>query len=528
MFSSLVLLLLEIIWYNILKICLVAVAIGVTIIAKNRNNNGQNNQRINEQQPVMRQRQEQHQATNVVIQTNGEEPVTITSRSTTNTPTTMRRDTKNRPTTSTPTTSKGTFNRRTSVNFLRRDTLGETSSAHSSRDSSEDDSEARIKTTRRKSLRISRKSMLEEQRKTAAENEWCKQNSDEYRKSSTRNTQQARPISQEQQSMVLRDRSSNSANTRAVNVSTVDMSQQPKIHITTGIPINVPSPAKFNPNIDVNEWILDMENYICLVNASNRKKSVYLAFLTPAVREKVNERSLSADEAIAAEQIKERLINLYAKPGKTTSDYVREFNQRTQSTNENVRMFCADLESICQRAFPDTPNLEQYIIGQFTEGVANRQCKTYLRINVPNTVKEMVEIATKYENAHIKDRASERDTSTTRGHYQAPQPQTSGQQQQTPQRQSSSNPIIGNYDKTKAAMQNQGQSTEGRTYSLRDRSATQPPDRYDANANAQRIARPCYNCQSTDHVIRDCPTRPAARSNQNNNQQLQPTSINNV
>jgi hypothetical protein len=527
MFSSLVLLLLEIIWYNILKICLVAVAIGVTIIAKNRNNNGQNNQRINEQ-PVMRQRQEQHQATNVVIQTNGEEPVTITSRSTTNTPTTMRRDTKNRPTTSTPTTSKGTFNRRTSVNFLRRDTLGETSSAHSSRDSSEDDTEARIKTTRRKSLRISRKSMLEEQRKTAAENEWCKQNSDEYRKSSTRNTQQARPISQEQQSMVLRDRSSNSANTRAVNVSTVDMSQQPKIHITTGIPINVPSPAKFNPNQDVTEWILDMENYICLVNASNRKKSVYLAFLTPAVREKVNERSLSADEAIAAEQIKERLVNLYAKPGKTTSDYVREFNQRTQSTNENVRMFCADLESICQRAFPDTPNLEQYIIGQFTEGVTNRQCKTYLRINVPNTVKEMVEIATKYENAHIKDRASERDTSTTRGHYQPPQPQTSGQQQQTPQRQSSSNLIIGNYDKTKAAMQNQGQSTEGRTYSLRDRSATQPPDRYDANANAQRIARPCYNCQSTDHVIRDCPTRPAARSNQNNNQQLQPTSINNV
>jgi predicted DNA-binding protein len=66
------------------------------------------------------------------------------------------------------------------------------------------------------------------------------------------------------------------------------------------------------------------------------------------VREKVNERSLSADEAIGAEKIKERLVNLYAKPGKTTSDYVRELNQRTQSTNENVRMFCADLESICQ------------------------------------------------------------------------------------------------------------------------------------------------------------------------------------
>ena len=104
-----------------------------------------------------------------------------------------------------------------------------------------------------------------------------------------------------------------------INVSTVDTSQQPKIHITTGIPINVPSPTKFNPNLDVNDWILDMENYICLVNASSRKRSVYLAFLTSAVREKINERTLSLDEDSAANQIKERLINLYARRQVTTS-----------------------------------------------------------------------------------------------------------------------------------------------------------------------------------------------------------------
>jgi hypothetical protein len=373
------------------------------------------------------------------------------------------------------------------------------------------------------SKRISRKSLSEDQRKTAAEKEWCKQNSDQYRKSSRKSIEPSNQQNLEKHSMVLRDRSTSSANTRVINVSTIDTSQQPKIHITTGIPINVPSPTKFNPNLDVNDWILDMENYICLVNASSRKRSVYLAFLTSAVREKINERTLSLDEDSAANQIKERLINLYARPGKTTSDYVKEFNQRTQMTNENVRMFCADLESLCQRAFPDTLNLEQYIIGQFIEGVANRQCKTHLRINVPNSVKEMVEIATKYENAHIKDKYNDRDTSASRGRYQTTQPSTSSQQQPQP-RQSLNNPNIGNYDKTRAAMQSQ--NTEGHQYALRDRSANQPPDRYDANA--QRTPRPCYHCQATDHVIRDCPTRPAAKSSYANNQQVQQAAINNV
>jgi hypothetical protein len=91
----------------------------------------------------------------------------------------------------------------------------------------------------------------------------------------------------------------------------------------------------------------------------------------------------------------------------------------------------------------------------------------------------------------------------TPARHHSPHPQTSGQQQQAPQRQSATNLIIGNYDKTRASMQNQEQTTERRTYGLRDRSATQAQGRYDANANAQRIARPCCNCQSTDHVIRD-------------------------
>ncbi len=118
---------------------------------------------------------------------------------------------------------------------------------------------------------------------------------------------------------------------------------------------------------------------------------------------------------------------------------------------------------------------------------------------------------------------NDHDTSASRGRYQTTQPSTSSQQQPQP-RQSLNNPNIGNYDKTRAAMQSQ--STEGHQYALRYRSANQPPDRYDANA--QRTPKPCYHCQATDHVIRDCPTRPAAESSYANNQQVQQAAINNV
>jgi hypothetical protein len=89
-------------------------------IATSRNNNGPYSQHINK--PKMRQQKEQQLATKVLIQTNGEEPVTKTSRSSTSTPTTIgRRETSSKPTTSIPTTSKRTNSRRTSISFTRRD-----------------------------------------------------------------------------------------------------------------------------------------------------------------------------------------------------------------------------------------------------------------------------------------------------------------------------------------------------------------------------------------------------------------------
>jgi hypothetical protein len=147
--TSLALLLPELIWYNALKICLVVVAVGIIKIATSRNNNGTYRQHINK--PIMRQRQEQHQATNVLIQTNGEELVIITSRSSTSTPTTTgRRETKNKPTTSIPTTSKGANSRRTSISFMRGDDQRED---HQRRHTNNVETKAHTKPTKRLQLR---------------------------------------------------------------------------------------------------------------------------------------------------------------------------------------------------------------------------------------------------------------------------------------------------------------------------------------------------------------------------------------
>ena len=118
-------------------------------IATSRNNNGPYSQHINK--PIMRQQKEQQQATKVLIQTNGEEPVTITSRSSISTPTTIgRRETTSKPTTSIPTISKRTNSRRTSVSFTRRDAQGED---HQQRHTSNVKTKAHTMPTKRLQLR---------------------------------------------------------------------------------------------------------------------------------------------------------------------------------------------------------------------------------------------------------------------------------------------------------------------------------------------------------------------------------------
>jgi hypothetical protein len=107
--TSLALLLLEIIWYNALKICLVVVVVWVVIkIDKSRNNNGPNSQHISK-------------PTRQINSKNGEEPVNIKSQSSTSRPKTIQR----RETTKRPTNSRLANSLRTTVSFTRGDDQGE-------------------------------------------------------------------------------------------------------------------------------------------------------------------------------------------------------------------------------------------------------------------------------------------------------------------------------------------------------------------------------------------------------------------
>ena len=68
--------------------------------------------------------------------------------------------------------------------------------------------------------------------------------------------------------------------------------------------ITYPAPLKFNHNnMDVNEWIMDMDQYINLNNVRGNKKHIFWAFMDTATREMIQEETLSDNDDAAADEI---------------------------------------------------------------------------------------------------------------------------------------------------------------------------------------------------------------------------------
>ncbi len=59
------------------------------------------------------------------------------------------------------------------------------------------------------------------------------------------------------------------------------------------------------------------------------------------------------DDVTAVELMHEKLVSLFGKTGKGNMDYVREFTNRNLQPNENVRLYCIELQRLCRRAYPD-------------------------------------------------------------------------------------------------------------------------------------------------------------------------------
>ena len=138
---------------------------------------------------------------------------------------------------------------------------------------------------------------------------------------------------------------------------------------------------------------------------------------------------------------------------------ITEFCSRKQREGENVRVYGLALESLSRRAFPDSLNLERYIIEQFINGMKNKQMQLQFLQNRPNSVKKLIELASKMEEAYERQ-----DDEVRRSRNQS----------------ESRNPV------------NNTQSYESR---YRQNSLNRPTD------------RKCYWCNSMGHEIRDCEAR---------------------
>jgi hypothetical protein len=179
-----------------------------------------------------------------------------------------------------------------------------------------------------------------------------------------------------------------------------------RIQVNTQAPINFPPPKKFDRSQNVHEWIRDTDLYIQLSNIESRKKQVYWTFLDLETWELLEAEEAIEDDETAVEQMREKLISLFGRTGKGNKDYVREFTSRRQQHNENVRLYCTELQRLCKRAFPDMNNFDSYVIDRFIEGISNRDLRLQLAVSKPRSVVAMLEIASRFEEAYTEMRGS--------------------------------------------------------------------------------------------------------------------------
>jgi hypothetical protein len=154
------------------------------------------------------------------------------------------------------------------------------------------------------------------------------------------------------------------------NASLLDIVQQVLSNSQTS-PITYPAPPKFNKNMNIDDWIREMDLYIELTNIRDKKKIFYWAYLDETTRKMLRSLEFDEDDEIALDQLKHKLSELFGKIRKQPLEHMKEFNNRTQQPKENVRVYCMELQRLGKKAFPHSLNIEASIIEQFRVGVIN-------------------------------------------------------------------------------------------------------------------------------------------------------------
>jgi len=277
--------------------------------------------------------------------------------------------------------------------------------------------------------------------------------------------------------------------------------------------INFPAPPKFSKGTNVVDWMREMDLYIELINVRDKKKTLYWAYLDEATRKMLRDVHFDENDDIALEQLKQKLEELFGKIKKSPLEHMKDFTSRVQSSNENVRIYAQELQRLAQKAFPNDGNIEASIIDQFVEGVVNKKLQHEFLTNRPESLNQMLKIATNFENAYMRQNKHREPTANNNNNSkQSPPSNTSSPKPANNRPQTTQQyPIIGNYNRT-----NQQQQPPLNTTYQATNNYNQPQTSQQASRATQDV-RKCFRCGSQDHVIKFCPVL-ATPNNQGNDQ----------
>ena len=123
--------------------------------------------------------------------------------------------------------------------------------------------------------------------------------------------------------------------------------------------VSYPPPEKFTRETNVHDWIKEVELYIKLTGVTDKKKTIFWAYLDTETRKMLSSVKFDSNGDIATEQLKKKLVELFGQRQRDALDLVKEFTMRKQKRDENVRIFCLELEAFnkqCESRRPDQRN----------------------------------------------------------------------------------------------------------------------------------------------------------------------------
>ena len=112
------------------------------------------------------------------------------------------------------------------------------------------------------------------------------------------------------------------------------------IQVNAASTINYPPPIKFSKDVNVHDWIKEVELYIELTGVRDKNKTVFWAYLDADTRKLLSDIVFDEEDGIATVQIKRRLVELFGQRQKGTLDLIKEFSERKQRLGE--RIYCRE------------------------------------------------------------------------------------------------------------------------------------------------------------------------------------------